>query len=216
MTQEQAIRIREEVEFLAHRGGTVFGAASHGFHLSPVLTESEVAAFERQHGVALPQDYRLFLMMVGGGGAGPYHGLFRFGETDDGFDFRAWRACDGFVGTPGTPFPHTAAWNDLDGLPCESLAGTDEGEYSRQMEKFEERYYRAIDGAIPICHLGCALRQWLVVTGPEAGHVWLDSRSDFEGLSPVLDDGVSRTTFYVWYRTWLDKALAAAPDHPPA
>jgi len=75
------------------------------------------------------------------------------------------------------------------------------------MEAFEERYYSAVDGAIPICHLGCALRHWLVVCGPEAGHVWEDSRADDEGFSPLKKPGHDRVTFYLWYRTWLDEAL---------
>ena len=212
MTREQAIKIRTDVQFLARRGSGVFGASKHGFKLSPVLTDSEVAEFERMHRVTLPQDYRLFLTVVGRGGAGPYYGLFCLGETDDGFNTRAWHECDHFVGTLSIPFPHTAAWNDLSGLPSEILADSDEDEYFRQMETFERGYYRAIDGAIPICHLGCALRQWLVVIGPEAGHVWSDSRADNEGLSPLLCSRASRTTFYTWYRTWLDEALAAVHD----
>ena len=46
-----------------------------------------------------------------------------------------------------------------------------------------------VNGAIPICHLGCCLRQWLVVTGPEAGNVWDDVRADYAGFKPVQSKG---------------------------
>ncbi len=66
-----------------------------------------------------------------------------------------------------------------------------------------------MNGAIPICHLGCALRQWLVVTGPEAGNIWCDYRADRRGIYPLSAPGKERVTFYQWYRDWLDDVLKA-------
>ena len=65
----------------------------------------------------------------------------------------------------------TSAWNDLSRMPGDSVDGNEE-EREQLMEAFERQYWdpRFIDGAIPICHLGCALRQLLVITGPEAGN----------------------------------------------
>tara|TARA_Y100001934_G_scaffold243249_1_gene299685 strand:+ start:1119 stop:1328 length:210 start_codon:yes stop_codon:yes gene_type:complete len=65
-----------------------------------------------------------------------------------------------------------------------------------------------LDGAIPICHLGCAQRQWLIVSGPERGNIWCDDRADNEGLSPLKKPQKKRITFFEWYREWLDDALA--------
>jgi hypothetical protein len=62
-------------------------------------------------------------------------------------------------------------------------------------------------GAIPICHLGCALRQWLVITGPEAGNVWCDDRADRGGLYPLQQGRLKRVSFLKWYRSWLNGAL---------
>ena len=39
-----------------------FGSEAHGFRLNRLLAEEPVAAFELQHTVTLPQDYRRFLM----------------------------------------------------------------------------------------------------------------------------------------------------------
>jgi hypothetical protein len=65
-----------------------------------------------------------------------------------------------------------------------------------------------VNGAIPICHEGCALRVWLVVTGREAGFLWEDRRSDYGGLRRQhLADG-SSATFARWYGEWLNSYLA--------
>lgn len=191
----------------------VFGSQAHGFHTYPTLSEKAVGKFEARHRVTLPPEYRGFLIHVGNGGAGPAYGLFKLGEMDDGFDYKTWTENDGFVGVLSLPFPHTGPWNDLSEEPVydESRADDPEWEdaYERQRDAWEDRVYwnpANVNGAIPICHLGCALRQWLVVTGSEAGNVWDDRRADHGGLKPVRRSG-RRVKFLRWYRSWLDGAL---------
>lgn len=72
-----------------------------------------------------------------------------------------------------------------------------------------EQYWKPeiMNGAIPICHLGCALRQWLVVNGEQKGFVWNDSRVDNGGISPVRNTSGSQTTFSDWYMSWLEESL---------
>ncbi|MFF7381203.1 hypothetical protein [Streptomyces griseoluteus] len=41
-------------------------------------------------------------------------------------------------------------------------------------------------GAVVICHLGCARREWLVISGRYRGTVWSDCRVDDVGLVPLL------------------------------
>ena len=65
-------------------------------------------------------------------------------------------------------------------------------------------------GAIPICHRGCALRQWLVVQGPLKGTIWDDDRVDRKGIRPLLDEHGRRVTFAAWYLSWLEQANAEA------
>lgn len=184
----------------------MFGAASHGYRVNSPLSEDAVVAFEAKHGVQLPEDYRQFLMRVGNGGAGPDYGLFKLGEMDDGFGFGPW---DGFIGDLSKPFPHTQAWNDLTGEP-EDISDEDEEEYERQLEAFDEIYWNPhlMDGAIPICHLGCALRLWLVANGLEKGNIWQDNRADQGGIEPLQTATQKRVTFFEWYRAWLDEALS--------
>src|SRR3954470_24722266 len=61
----------------------VFGAAAHQYQLNLPLSFSMVQAFAERHGVSLPEDYRRFVTEIGNGGAGPYYGLFPFGQQDD-------------------------------------------------------------------------------------------------------------------------------------
>lgn len=178
------------------------------FELSPVIAEDRVREFEQSHSIRLPSEYRDFLVQIGNGGAGPYYGLFSLGTVDDGFAVRDWTVNDNLVGDPSKPFRFEEAWNDVSNMPSEDLH---EEKYWRRMEDFERTYWGSelMNGAIPICHQGCALRIWLVVTGPGSGEVWDDRRSEYEGIRPVrLADG-SRATFGAWYDEWLQRCLAA-------
>ena len=49
--------------------------------------------------------------------------------------------------------------------------------------------------------MGCAIRIWLVITGPEVGNLWTDDRANDGGWLPM------RVTFQQWYEDWLDKSL---------
>jgi hypothetical protein len=190
----------------AKRSPKVFGAEAHGFKLHAPLTEAAVRKFEIEHRVRLPQDYRRFLIELGNGGAGPFYGVFKFGEMDDGFEFKKWKSGDGFVGDLSRPFPHRKPWNDLTGEPDDTLG---DDEYEEALEVFDEHYWNPaqVNGAIPICHEGCACRDWLVVKGPEAGHIWHDARTDRKGLRPISHRKKRRVTFLEWYVAWLNDAL---------
>jgi hypothetical protein len=78
----------------------------------------------------------------------------------------------------------------------------------------EARDPPVIDGAIPNCHLGCALRQWLVINGEQRGFVWNDFRVDNRGLSPVLGGSGEPMTFADWYMTWLDDSIRKVRTSP--
>jgi hypothetical protein len=198
----------------------IFGSNSHEFKLNPTLSEEAVLQFERRHRVVLPEQYRGFLIHVGNGGAGPYYGLFKLGEMDDGFDNKPWNENDGFVGSLSSSFTHTGPWNDLSEEPIfDESRSTDleyEDEYGEKLTEWENRVYwnsANMNGAVPICHVGCALRLWLVLTGPEAGNVWDDLRADKQGIQPVKQAGQDRVSFLQWYCDWLDDALKQLKSH---
>ena len=173
------------------------------------MSEAAVVAFEMQHRITLPGDYREFLKRVGNGGAGPYYGVFPLGQMDGTNGCNPWRENDGFVGCLSEPFLLASKWNDLTGMPSDELLASNEPEYERQSSAFESRYWNAslMNGAIPICHEGCALRIWLVVTGEQAGRLWHDGRADFAGVRPVKTAEGMNATFSAWYNEWLDEAL---------
>ena len=201
---------------LAEARLAVCGVEAHRFELDPPLTLAELEAFEARHSCRLPDDYRLFITRAGNGGAGPYYGLFPLGRMDDGFGFADWRENDGFVGVLSDPFPHIQPWNDVNGRPKHGSLSEDD--FMRERDAFDKEYFdtHQVNGAIPICHLGCALRQWLIITGPEAGHVWDDERADYKGLRPLTTSTLERVRFGEWYLSWLEECLAELETLTPA
>jgi hypothetical protein len=209
MPDFDTVVIRRALQRLRAKPPAIFGAIGHRFALNAPLAEADALAFERQHGIGLPADYRRFLTEVGNGGAGPYYGVCPLGSFDGAFDSaRPWD--DSFVGTLAEPFAFHEPWNDLTGYPEETPEG-DEDEYDRRYSAFEHSYCNParMNGAFPICEIGCALRIWLVVTGRETGNVWYDYRADRRGLAPVLLPDGRRATFGAWYMEWLHHALLA-------
>ena len=67
-----------------------------------------------------------------------------------------------------------------------------------------------MNGAIPICHLGCGLWQWLVVNGDQKCSVWNDFRADHRGISPLRDESGRQMAFSDWYMTWLHDSIRKA------
>ena len=65
---------------------------------------------------------------------------------------------------------------------------------------------RSPSAAIVICHLGCALREWLIISGSHRGTIWSDGRADDVDLVPLLCDDGKPVTFARWYTDWLAKA----------
>lgn len=207
------LRIQRDLQRLRSMrpNSAIFGSDRHRFVLNPTLTEAEVLGFERQHRISLPAHYREFLIHIGNGGAGPCYGVFPLGQMDANEGVTQWHESDGFVGVLSEPFLLASDWNDLIGMPSDDLLARDEAEYERQMDDFEKRYWRSslMNGAIPICHEGCALRTWLVVTGDQAGRVWHDGRADYNGLKPLVIADGTPATFSFWYKEWLDHVVRA-------
>ena len=174
----------------------IFGSDFHLYKINPVLSEKEIITFEIKHKIKLPLDFRKFLMEIGNGGAGPYYGVFPLGEYDEG----TWREDGGFVGVLSEPFPYTSDWNEEPDFPNEEDYD-DEEEFEKDYLAVQESYWKSLNGAIPICHQGCANRNWLIISGPERGKVWLDELASYSGLKKT------DLTFEEWYLKWLDDSL---------
>ncbi|MBS1842411.1 MAG: SMI1/KNR4 family protein [Acidobacteria bacterium] len=208
-------QIQRDLSELRERKALVFGSEGHRFKLNPPLDEKGIRDFERDHGVSLPQDYRYFLSSIGNGGAGPFYGIFSLGKMD-GLAGKtvSWREGDGLIGSLRSPFPLRESWNDLTELRALEGLSVDSTEFERELEKYEAAHWDSsrMNGALPISHMGCALRVWLVVTGDEAGFLWRDGRADDSGISPLLLRDGSKARFASWYLEWLSDALIGVEE----
>ena len=170
----------------------LFGATSHRYRLGPPLAEPDLKWFERQLRITIPSEYRVFLAEIGHGGAGPYYGLF----TLDGDDSENITSIDEL----SKPFRWTDAFNPEDWEnPCEQdgVECDEDGEFVGM----------SVPGALYLCDYGCALRFFLVVSGPCQGEVWHDWQSDGAGIYPAVNAEGHRLGFLEWYEQWLDQSL---------
>ncbi|MFI0915093.1 SMI1/KNR4 family protein [Streptomyces abikoensis] len=225
---DQWAGIRERVATLSVQsaGNEVFGALGHGWVLEEPLAEDGLAELEEQIGVRLPEEYRTFLLHVAAGGAGPAYGLFPVRRTQGRWRWEGDGVDLADLSLLAEPFPEQGP--DPKALE-ELLAQRPEEEDFDEIEDFDD----AVDawdeqwdavmfapertaGAIVICHLGCALREWLIISGSHRGTVWADSRVDDVDLMPLLDDDGKPVTFARWYTGWLERAehtvMATSPD----
>lgn len=194
---------------------SVFGSVAHDYKVEPPISLSIIEEFEARHGIRLPDDYRCFITEIGNGGAGPYYGLFPFGQQDDEL---SWKEGD-LIGDVAQPFPHVEAWNlpvsfwDQEPDITSDTPPEEEDRLWEAWDKVEQEHYwnpAIMNGAIPICHLGCALRQWLVVNGDQRGFIWNDYRADHRGISPLRNESGRQVTFSDWYMSWLHESIRHA------
>lgn len=179
---------------------TVFGAGDHGYRTDSPLDEDALAAFEREHDVALPDSYRAFLREVTNGGAGPYYGLSPVEplvrDTLPSHHVAAYDSDGNKLAEAGTgprevpdatsslarPFPLAGEWSPDDGpLPVDAGASP-------------------YDGCVHLAEQGCGYFDFLVVRGPAAGQVWSDYTAGHGSITRSHDD------FLDWYEQWLDRA----------
>lgn len=161
---------------------TTFGAADgHRYRMHALLSGEDLARFEREFDVRLPQDYADFLTQIGNGGIGPYYGLCSLKESvsDD-----PAHQCRNFLASPFPLTKHFNPFGDDQNVPDSVL--------------FNDSY---ICGSIVLSHEGCGYYCRLVTTGPQAGQVWADGRVSDQGIIPLGCD------FYTWYDRWVTEAI---------
>jgi hypothetical protein len=183
----RAERIKSKLRKARSRNLRPFGAEQHEFRFLPVVSEPELQVFETRHGVELPDEYRVFLRVVGSGGAGPAYGLIPF---------------------------ERALWPELQPLPADFLATPFAFEVetlarepaSETGDEYDRRKLREVSGTLLLCHEGCGYMHFLVCSGPARGQVWLDGTVSDGPYSPM------RVGFMDWYERWLDDAHAGRQD----
>lgn len=95
------------------------------------------------------------------------------------------------------PFPEHGP--DPEALGALLAARPEEGDFEEiedfddAIEAWDERWEPLMfapertAGAIVISHLGCAQREWLIISGAHRGTIWSDCRADDVDLVPLLD-----------------------------
>jgi len=204
------LQLKEKLTKLAILDATfqVFGSESHQYQFKPCLSNKDIQVFESRYSITLPSEYRNFLLEVGNGGAGPGYGLYGLAgiESEDVTPEKPYRENYEIL---SKPFPLTEAWNDLD-LIANNDAYLD--------NKF-------IQGTLTITNYGCGIYAMLVITGEQSGNIWIDDRTNDNGIYPaslsfchsfhdaepddsnVNSDEEQPLSFYDWYEDWLNRSL---------
>lgn len=222
MVDQMGAGVRERVAALGAlpASSEVFGALGHRWALADPLAEGDLAELEAHLGVRLPEEYRAFLTQVGAGGAGPAYGVFPVRRVQGRWRWEGDGADMADLSALAEPFPEKGPDPGLlDALLAERPEEEDFEEiedFDDAIEAWDERWEAVMfapartAGAVVICHLGCALREWLVVSGPHRGTIWSDPRADDADLEPLLDPEGKPVTFARWYTDWLGKAERTA------
>ncbi|MBZ4318230.1 SMI1/KNR4 family protein [Streptomyces huiliensis] len=205
--RERVLALRTTPEVMDRVFGAVWLDGGHRFELAPPLTEAELARAEERLNVALPADYRSFLLEVAASGAGPEYGVMplsplltgpRAGETS------------GVTSRPFRPGAVQELLDEHEENEPRRAAYPDDETYARDRAAWDARW-DALDaeltwGTLRLGHQGCGYYSLLVVTGEERGLMWEDVRAVGEGLVPLQRRGAERLTFAEWYLGWLDWA----------
>lgn len=207
--------VRERVQALRDKpeSARVPGAVGHHFAMAEPLPAEDLAELETRLGVRLPEEYRDFLLTVGAGGAGPHYGVFPVHRTDTGFWQWIGSGADlNVLDLVAEPFPERLADEVVAQLQNDAPDEDefeDYDDYEAAFEAWEQRVSEILwtsertTGAICLCDIGCAMRVWLVVTGPERGLMYDDRRCDMDDLSALVTDAGEPVTFGRWYLGWL-------------
>ncbi len=167
-------------------------APGNAMRWRPPLAEPAVAAWEAEHGVVLPEDYRAFITRAAGAGTRPFHGLRELGVPDRDNDLSYL--------DPGRPFPYTFTRP----LVCDPA---DEAPYWDALERGE-----ADRGWIPLCTEGCGMNAILVVTAadPEVvGTVWYFDLANDCGILPLVHPTTREPLRFL---SWLELCLDTQAD----
>jgi SMI1 / KNR4 family (SUKH-1) len=194
----------------------VFGSESHQYQFKPCLSHKDIQVFESRYNIRLPSEYRNFLLEIGNGGAGPGYGLSGLPgiEDEDVISEKLYQKNYEII---SKPFPLTEAWNDLN-----LIVQNNPSSVMNSDAYFDDKF---IQGTLTITNYGCGIYAMLVVTGKQSGKVWIDDRTNDNGIYPASlsfccafhdtdpndfypnSDEEQPLSFYDWYEDWLNRSL---------
>jgi uncharacterized protein (TIGR02996 family) len=169
-----------------------YGRGKHKGLLNLTLSESELAAFETEHRVTLPEEYRTFLREVGNGGLGPGCGLSTLAEAVENSPSRDL----------DKPFPFSFHQDE------EMRARRKEDRANQYPEHWEYAQPGVLWLARPMPDYASV---YLVIAGKDRGMMWCYGHEcgwvrdaltsdEYDGDAPFR-------SFFRWYEDWLDEIL---------
>jgi SMI1 / KNR4 family (SUKH-1) len=173
----------------------VFGASSHKYQINNPISMKEIANFEAENGINLPESYKYFLSKIGNGGiasgksaAGPFYGIYALSTTID-YDIQ-------YLGKSVKVNPNMTDeyWK--------SLTKKIEEDDTITEEEYENELGEIYSGILPIGDQGCAYSHCLVLNGEFKGRV---INIDSERHKPVW---AFENDFLDWYERWLDEIIS--------
>lgn len=198
---EQIARIKTKLSQAKKADNTnkVFGADSHKYEINEPASEEEVAAFEEEYGVQLPECYRAFVLQVGNGGTGyyesapgPFYGIYPFGDSVTEL---VSENAEKHLGNDCLLYPKMTDdyWQSLN----KRIDGDDVSD-DVQNQELEEIF----GGILPIGSQGCTYLHGLVLNGPYKGRV---VNLDMDRQKPKF---TFEHNFLDWYERWLDEVIS--------
>ena len=214
----KVLKLKKNLTQLAILDATfeVFGSELHQYQFKPCLSNKDIQVFESRYNIKLPSEYRNFLLEIGNGGAGPGYGLSGLSgiESEDVIPEKLYPENYEIL---SKPFLLTEAWNDLD-----LIVKNNTDFVTNNNKYFDDKF---IQGTLPITNYGCGIYAILVVTGEQSGKIWIDDRTNDNGIYPASlsfchafhdinpDDSYPNSneeqplSFYDWYEDWLNRSL---------
>ncbi|MEH2423734.1 MAG: SMI1/KNR4 family protein [Nostoc sp.] len=214
----KVLQLKKKLTQLAILDATfeVFGSESHQYQFKPCLSNKDIQVFESRYNITLPSEYRNFLLEVGNGGVGPGYGLSGLLgiENEDVIPEKLYQENYEIL---SKPFLLTEAWNDLD-----LIVKNNTGFVANNDAYFDDKL---IQGTLTITNYGCGIYAMLVITGEQSGKIWIDDRTNDNGIYPASltfchafhdtnpddfyqdSDEEQSLSFYDWYEDWLNRSL---------
>ena len=176
----------------------IFGSSEHRYKFNRCLSQNEIEKFERTNKIRLPFEYKEFISKIGDGGCGPAYGLYPLSLWNFELDINE----PDFL---STEFLYTESWKKIKNFE-------EEGDYfdTAEFQEWEQENFsnKHITGSLRICHYGCAIYYLLIVSGKEAGNIWVDDRANDNGIYPATSkSSAERLTFFQWYDEWLTESI---------
>ncbi len=181
----QIERILDKLQQVREANSPSFGSEKHEFRLAERLSDEAVHRFENQHGIHLPEDYRQFLMLAGGSGAGPYYGILPLDKWDS------------VVGS------YSSLPADYLARPSPLVPGTEPKLSSADNESVIDPRGERFQGSIALVSQGCSCYAVLIISGPARGRVAYVNEE-----YPQTSYFPENPNFLSWYERWLDELRA--------